>query len=659
MSSQKTLRQDIQALRGIAVLLVLLHHAEIGGLAAGYLGVDIFFVLSGYLVTELVHRRLADGRFSLAGFYLDRARRLLPAAYVVYLATVTVAYFVLTDSEFNRLFHTLLGALTFSANFVLWAGTDYFADGAKFNALLHVWSLSIEEQFYFLLPFALVLTPAFYRLPLLAFGGVASLALCLYVQPISPVAAFYMLPTRAWELAFGGVLALARVQLHSLGTMEQRQPRLDLVLCAVALAILILTPVFAPGSMFGSPHPGLDAALVSAATAVLLVRHFLLLARGPVAWALARIGDISYSLYLVHWPLFAFATNLYVGQSVPIEVRVSLLIASFALAFALFRLIEQPFRQRSFGEASVRMTLVTFAATAMVAIVTFGLNVARSTAIVELPQRSANYGLDERCEFKDRLEVLGECAIGESPEVLLWGDSFAMHLATGLVEGGQVEGLRQATKSLCGPIAGIAPYRPAIAYMNDWARDCLAFNESVLTYLAVTPSIKRVVLSSPFSQFVEDEAVGLVIEDDGQVVERPIKRRDVLQRFRATIKRLLQTDKDVVIVGPTPATGFNIGLCHERRATGVPVFGPNSDCQLFADAVRKFREPQYNLLRQIEKETDIRLVDLTDYLCNEMMCQTEIAGVPLYWDAGHFSALGSSKVMVELRVGEAITGSAP
>jgi len=658
VSNRSTFRQDIQALRGVAVLLVLLFHAKIGGLTAGYLGVDIFFVLSGYLITGLVHRRLVDGRFSFTDFYLDRARRLLPAAYVVYAVTAIAAYWLLTDSEFNRLLDTLLAALVFTANIALWTGTNYFADGAKFNALLHVWSLSVEEQFYFLLPLALFLAPARYRLALLALGGVASLALCIYLAPKSPVATFYLLPTRAWELAFGGILAMAQMQLRTSENSEYEQPRIDFALGVVALTVVILTPVFAPGSILGLPHPGLDAILVSAATGVLLIRRFSLLERGPVAWVLARLGDVSYSLYLVHWPLFAFATNVYVGQSVPIEVRASLLVVSVAVAVALFHLVEEPIRQRSYGEARIRPALIALAATTMIAILTSGLGLARSNAAGGLPQRSANYGLDERCEFKNRFDPLGECTSGKSPNVLLWGDSFAMHLAIGLTEHNSRDGLWQATKSTCGPILGLVPYRPG-ADRNNWAHDCLAFNESVLTYLTTTPNIERVVLSSPFSQFVEDGTVGLVVEDDGHVVERLIERGDVIKHFRATIDRLQMLGKKIVIVGPTPAAGFNIGLCYERKAIGVPVFGPNSDCQLSTDAAHGFRGPQYNLLREIAAATGAQLVDLTDHLCNDRICQTEIDGMPLYWDASHFSAHGSRKVIVELGVGEAIMGSAP
>ncbi len=260
MNDRGAFREDIQALRGIAVLLVLLFHAKIGGLAAGYLGVDIFFVLSGYLITGLVARRLAEGRFSFAEFYLNRAKRLLPAAYVVYSSAAIAAYWFLTGSEFDRLLKTLWGALTFTANFRLWLDTNYFTSAAKLNALLHVWSLSIEEQFYFILPLALFLMPRRFWLGLALLGGLASLTLCLYLAPKSPVAAFYLLPTRAWELALGGVIALAERRLagtHSgAGLANTASARAGLWLGLPALAVLILTPQFAPGSLLGSIHPG-------------------------------------------------------------------------------------------------------------------------------------------------------------------------------------------------------------------------------------------------------------------------------------------------------------------------------------------------------------------------------------------------------------------
>ena len=656
MSDGSTFRQDIQALRGIAVLLVLLFHAKIGGFAAGYLGVDVFFVLSGYLMTGLVNRRLAENRFSFASFYLDRAKRLLPAAYVVYGATAIAAYWLLAWSEFDRLLLTLWGALTFTANISLWMSTDYFTPSAKFNALLHVWSLSIEEQFYFLLPLALFLTPGRLRLALVGVGGVVSLALCLYLVPKSPVFSFFLLPTRAWELALGGALALAEARRSApwvtVGAKSRMHSSATVALGYIALAILLLIPAFSMDALLGSRHPGLDAILICAATGLLLVLRSPLLSRGPVSLALARLGGISYSLYLVHWPLFAFATNAYVGETPPLEVRVGLLLVSVLLAFLLFAFVEQPIRRRRLDTGRWRPALTVLAATAMVVVLAGGLRMARMVNAADLPDRSANHGLSKKCEFDDRFEPLPDCASGPAPDTLIWGDSFAMHLAPGLAAMGLGD-IQQATKSQCGPIAGLAPAWPTVSYGLDWSTKCNSFNSSVLNHIAQSPNVKRVIVSSVFSQYVQEAATGL-FEGDQSNTARTYSLHEFAERFSQTVQRIQALEKEVIIVGPAPATGFDIGLCHERKAVGVLVLGMRRDCQLDVADSHALRARQMNVLREVAAETGAHLVDLAKYLCDDKTCRTEIDGVPLYWDAGHFSAAGSRKVMAATGVGAAI-----
>jgi len=196
-------RSDIQALRGLAVLLVIFQHAKAGFLPAGYLGVDIFFVISGYLITGILAREHARGGIRFGAFYFRRARRLLPAAGVTFAVTAVLAYVLLDAVEWRDFTRQLAGAVTFTANFVLLGQTGYFAHAAELKPLLHVWSLAVEEQFYLLLPALLALAPRRAWAPLLTGLLVASLALCLWWEGSRPDAAFYLLPARAWELGIG------------------------------------------------------------------------------------------------------------------------------------------------------------------------------------------------------------------------------------------------------------------------------------------------------------------------------------------------------------------------------------------------------------------------------------------------------------------------
>ena len=208
-SSPKTsTRIDIQALRGLAVLLVVFYHARLGPPVAGYLGVDIFFVISGFLITGLVRKSIERGDFSFTQFYFRRAKRLLPAAYVTFLVTVLCAPVILGSEELNDLVAQVVGAVTFTANIVLWQQAGYFEGPAELKPLLHVWSLSIEEQYYFLLPASLVLIPRRFWLPAAIATAALSLALCIVGGYWKPIATFYLLPTRAWELAIGSIGAL-------------------------------------------------------------------------------------------------------------------------------------------------------------------------------------------------------------------------------------------------------------------------------------------------------------------------------------------------------------------------------------------------------------------------------------------------------------------
>jgi peptidoglycan/LPS O-acetylase OafA/YrhL len=646
---RREVREDIQALRGVAVLLVLLFHAQLGGLNAGYLGVDVFFVLSGYLIIGLLARRLDEGCFSFADFYLNRAKRLLPAAYVVYGVTAVAACWLLSDSEFSRLLHTLWGALTFSANVTLWLGTSYFAEAAKLNALLHVWSLSVEEQFYLVMPLALFLTPRKYRLSLVVLGGLASLGLCFFFAPKSPVAAFYLLPTRAWELAIGGAIALIEARRGAILPVGAKSLAINFVagrgLGVLALAVLVMTTAFAPGSLLDSRHPGLDALLVCVATGALLVARPPLLARGAISWPLARLGDMSYSLYLVHWPLFALATNAYLGLTPPLETRLMLLAVALVLAYLLFRFVEEPIHRLPLGKARIRSALTVAAATAAVALLAVGIKASRVSPKNYAELLRPNFGLSDQCDFAERFQPFDACKTKDSPSLLVWGDSFAMHLVPALKPSAE-SGLVQATMSLCAPVLDLAQFDPHLGVYEKWAMRCMRFNDSVLEYLARTPSIRVVVLSSVFTQFYEADARGLIAKDH-EIYSRPFSKADFPDALRETIRKIRALGKQVVVYGPTPSAGADTALCLIRRELGLLTAGPYRNCEMPSRAAIAYRAPITEDLKQVSKLSGATFEDLVGLLCRNDMCRTSVGDTWLFRDGGHFSVEGSERLGLE------------
>ncbi|MBA3896359.1 MAG: acyltransferase [Sphingomonadaceae bacterium] len=626
-------------LRGFAVLLVLLYHAGLTLFAGGFLGVDIFFVISGFLMTSLIVRRSTEHRFSFAAFYLNRARRLFPALAVVVLVTVLTAIILLTRSEWLHLAQTVLGTLTFSSNIVLWRQASYFSEAAALNPLLHIWSLSLEEQFYLLLPVFLVFSPSRWHFPAMLAVTLGSLLLCIAVVGSSQPAAFYLLPTRAWELLIGGLVALDSQKVVSwLGKGKT-------VIMAASLAVLMWVPLTLPAQGLSFAHPGFDALAVCVATACVLALRSEWLNGNLVARACAAIGTISYSLYLVHWPLFAFAAHIYAGGTLPLTLRLTLLLSSFALALLLHRFVEA--RYRYAGGRPFSWLLGSAATAATLSTATFAIAHSYRPSAEIGSARVPNYGLSPLCEQMDLFRPLRACMTTADPRVVLWGDSFAMQLAPGLAPLVPA-GIVQATRSECGPFSTIAPRDAASHLSSQWARDCRAFNRSVENYILANHSITDVVVSSTFDRYADPHRV--LLNGENRVV--PGSPRLVASALMRLNDRLERAGKRLVVVGPTPIADYNVGLCLERLATGLPVSAQRSTCAIGRDAEMRQR-PVHDALDALREQAGSRItvVRPDQLLCNaDLQCRTSLRGKAFYIDKGHLTPDGSRWLLANARI---------
>ncbi|MBR0662132.1 acyltransferase family protein [Neoroseomonas oryzicola] len=624
------LRVDIQALRGLAILLVLLHHAEWPWVPAGFLGVDIFFVISGFLITGLIDQALDDGRFTFRDFYTRRIRRLFPAAYATLTLTALVAPFLLDPLEYRDFAPQLAGAFGFFANVVLWQQSSYFGSGAALKPLLHMWSLSIEEQFYILLPPALLLCPCRLRPALVALMVLVSAGLCFTLVQLSPSATFYMLPTRAWELGLGALAALA---LRRRAGLRGPWPLLRLA-CASALLLL---PLLASKDS----HPGLAALLACLATAILLLpgapggRWQAGLA--PLVW----LGNRSYSLYLLHWPLFVFASHVFIGP-VPPSLRALIVLASLGGAALQYRFVEQRFR-------GLDLTPLRLAGFVLVPLLLVGATyvASRSLTTPTTVARGGGQGLSPACDFRDRFLPLAEC---RSPPTqgptgtatLLWGDSFAMALSPGLAATTS-GGLIQATRSVCGPFIDLAPINHG-QNPRAWGESCIRFNRSVLDYIASQPEIGTVVLSSALVQYIpggEARSWRQLVATPEGLSEQPQDLEALLHALAATVERLRELGKRVVLFAPPPIVGLDMGRCLDRAAAGRPTVSPFPDCSYTRATYEAARLPLRDLLATIRTIGDVPVIDLDVALCGSGMCATQMDGVPLYRDGDHLSGPGS------------------
>jgi peptidoglycan/LPS O-acetylase OafA/YrhL len=335
VSSSVSYRPEVDGLRAIAILAIMGNHAGVPWLTGGYLGVDIFFVVSGFVITRLVLAEQAGGTFTLAAFWRRRVRRILPALAVVLFASLAVGWFRMTPAQLADFLRVYFGALAMVPNIVLWLDVDYFTEAAATRPLLHLWSLGVEEQFYLFFPVILFLLwhrSARTRWWVLAAIALASFVCATFLLVLEPKAGFYLLPSRAWELLAGALVALSA---------RRPGPR-----TSQALAALGLLMVLAPLVTFGPAGPGPETLIpvVGVVLCLLAARSGTLAGRILTASPVVLIGKGSYGTYLWHWPLLAFA-RIQIADEPSLAVKLALMVLALLLGLASWKWIETPFRR--------------------------------------------------------------------------------------------------------------------------------------------------------------------------------------------------------------------------------------------------------------------------------------------------------------------------
>lgn len=432
--SHSAYRPDVDGLRAVAVLLVLFFHADLG-FPGGFVGVDVFFVISGYLITGLILREQAAGKFQLATFWSRRIRRIVPAAAALSAATLLAGAMLLFPVDYAELGESALAHQVLVANIYFWQHTGYFAGPADLKPLLHTWSLAVEEQFYVVYPLVLMVLHRYGRRKMFALltvvAGLSLIASELGVRS-SPSATFYLLPTRAWELLLGGLLCFLPVP-------AERQKSLFPLAGLVGLGMILACALWYtrqtkfPG--LAALPPCLGAALIMHSNAGRLNFTGRLLSLRPVVF----IGLISYSLYLWHWPLLAFS-RYWLGEELPPGVVLGVLAASLVLATLSWRYVETPLRRPRPGESPGRV-VAGLCCTAPVLVACSLLVLFSDGFPRRIPEAALRYqaARDSRAFTTEvSLEQVRQenlPAIGDpqgTATCLIWGDSHAMAVVPGL-----------------------------------------------------------------------------------------------------------------------------------------------------------------------------------------------------------------------------------
>lgn len=625
-------RREIDGLRALAVLPVILFHAGFEAFSGGFVGVDIFFVISGYLITTIILSELEQGKFSIVNFYERRARRILPALFFVMFVCIPFAWFWLLPNDMKDFSQSLVAVTVFASNILFWRESGYFHPSAELKPLLHTWTLAVEEQYYIFFPLFLMFCWKLGKrwiLILLGLVFVGSLATAQWGINAYPAAAFYLLPTRGWELLIGAFAAfyLSKSKRKSFGNGVSE--------VAGWLGItLIFYAIFAYSKT--TPFPGLYALVPTLGTAliILFATQKTTVGRFIGNKAFVSVGLVSYSAYLWHQPLFAFAKHRSLLE--PSELVFFLLsLLSLVLAYFSWRFVETPFRNKQIFN---RRSIFIFSAVGSIFFFSFGLIgnftdgkflTRLHTFYANLDDRVAvNHGLSSECE--GNFNNSPSCFTSSNPAVLLWGDSYAMHLVQGLISSNPNIRLAQKTVSVCGPLLEIAPNNAT--YIRSWSEKCLSVNDKVFDYLKNTPSIKYVILSSPFGQYVNEGAN--VLTRDGTVVPGS---EIALESMIETLRKIKALGKIPVVFSPTPQNGENFGNCLKKAA----FLGENNSICNFP--IAESFENQANVwhfLKALEKHVPV--VWLSDFICKEDTCSTSFDNVFIYRDHGHLSHEGSA-----------------
>lgn len=630
-------RPEIDGLRAVAVIPVILFHAGLDAFSGGFVGVDIFFVISGYLITSIILSEKDNDTFSIVNFYERRARRILPALFFIILVSLPFAYFLLLPEDLKDFSQSLVSIVFFSSNILFWQETGYWGTANELKPMLHTWSLGVEEQYYIVFPLLLAALGKFRRhllLPMLILLIVASYLLCIKLVELAPTANFFLLPTRAWELGIGALVAyFCLYYQHFLKNVSTNVVSQTLSLVGLSL---ILFSIFEFDEK--TPFPGHFALLPTVGTALLILFATSKTYIGKLLSTklLVSIGLISYSAYLWHQPIFAFARH-YSLKSVPEYAFLLLSLLSLALAFLTWKYIEAPFRKRSIIERKhiFQFSLYGSALTLIIGVVghiTFGFTSAPFTPsdhFYEVSKRlEPNIGLSSKCDNKFTLDPV--CRTGETANILLWGDSYAMHLAGAVAISPDIK-MIQMTKSTCGPFLAIAPIDKH--HTKEWAKQCLDFNNQVINWMQTNNDLQYVVLSSPFEQYLKNTNQILFI--NGEVIDANMQT--ALEQFNETLHFIESLGAKPIIVGPPPADNSDLGRCLAKAShRDIPL----SQCDFTVERLTKGRALAYEFLSKLdERYTVVRLDKL---LCEENgVCRTSIGSKWLYRDKGHLSIEGS------------------
>ena len=641
--SELRYRPDVDGLRAVAVFAVVFYHYGFWQAPGGFVGVDIFFVISGFLITGIIHREMMDGRFTIRHFYERRIRRIFPALFAMLAVASAAAWFFLFPLDFEAFAKSLIATAFFGANFEFWREVGYFDTSAAFKPLLHLWSIAVEEQFYLLFPALLLLIGASARGRLLTVIGallVLSFGYSVWEVGHSTATAFYLLPSRMWELMLGAIVAIAPLPTPRKWARE--------ILAALG-ALLIAWAIWTYDRWM--PFPGIAAVAPCLGSALVIYagQQTNFVSRALSLKPVVFVGLISYSLYLWHWPILVF-TQIALNRALhPWEIYACIAL-SFALAVFSWRYIERPVRRhRSLGWRS----LFGGAAAAMTVTALCGAAVASAQGVPERLQPEIRKILAEERDHEPRMDICfglnahdvrhGRlCRIGSTevkePSFLLWGDSHADALLPAVQQAARENGK-------AGLFAGTDSCAPLLGVVRPDAPKCRPFNDAVLK-VAKRPAIKDVILDARWAKNAYGTARGegdwrvFPHDEVGEGTDLASTEAVFYRGLERTVRKLTAAGKHVVIVASIPEAGYSVPrvMAHMRM---------DGDKRSLTRSLPTFLAHQkfvFASLKRMHEKYGAKILYPHQVLCTGELCALSSGDRPLYRDEHHLSVFGALKL---------------
>ena len=644
-------RKEVDGLRALAVLPVVLFHAGVMGFSGGYVGVDIFFVISGYLITTIIIEERDKNTFSLINFYERRARRILPALVFVLIVTSIFAYLLMPGDALKSYSQSLVSVMTFSSNLFFYLTSGYFSAVAEERPLLHTWSLAVEEQYYVFFPLMIGMLWSFGKKKLLfiiLLIAALSLAFAQYAAIKNYIAFnFFLIFSRAWELFLGSAIALIPAQKFRIG--RWREEFLSIAGFVMILCSIVLYDEHTPFPSFYALLPVVGACLIIAySTTTSLIGRLLSLN------ILVFIGLISYSLYLWHQPLFAFLRIKSIGEP-SMALFLAATACSFILAIFSWKFVETPFRNKKRFD---REAIFKYSSACMVAFMSLGL---LGTFYQGFPQRFdvPSYASSiQHSPKRDACHTKGEDYLppqegcryfGKQVNWAVLGDSHLVEPAYALakrLEKSDV-GLLHLTFSGCPPLLSLQAKEPGC---TQWLNDAVS-------YLEGQNEIENVLVGFRYSAFLFGDQVDSYPEtpdiDPSLRIKAPRSalpnpREQYWEDFRMVISRLLAAGKNVSVVYPIPELPLDI----HRAIIPFSIFGEETafDLEKITTAEYYLERHRFILtkLDSLPYGDNLHAVKPKEILCKDESCPAIIAGKALYFDSNHLSTFGAELLVEDI-----------